>query len=513
MFKESESNSSICSPIRAMLSHISIIFFIYLCFFAAVHSDLNANDHVCSSYSQLNVFQEDFDYFCKVILDSHPGISLELTNFNQNAATLKDELATVTDTLQFEAKLRAFAHNLLDGHTRVSSLSNQSSFSYPIGLWWHKSGWYVEMISTEFKELIGSKVISINGIDAETFMTKLMQLTTGENIYWFRDQVSFLLRNSANLRALNLNSSDGALHLILEKDGTTFEINIKEAEKHSLWEQQKNGVTAPRKENYWGKALPENNVYYLQFNAMSDTAATSDAPFSGWISFLKDTFAVIDSLEIDNLVIDLRNNGGGNSLMGDILLSFCALPDSIYYFGGKMQISDLVLKHYGMDLTSMNNALSSDFGYEVVESELPYSVVFYDCKSPKLRPPTLADIDPNAGSYDSIKKYNGKLILLTGSHTFSSAVMFATLCQDNGLAIVYGSPTGGKPSTYGEGLGFQLPNTGIMCSVSVKYFQRPDIHRDPSDSLYPDVNIPINSEEHFSTTDPLWKRVLQDISN
>ena len=55
--------------------------------------------------------------------------------------------------------------------------------------------------------------------------------------------------------------------------------------------------------------------------------------------------------------------------------------------------------------------------------------------------------------------------------------------------------------------------TGIMCSVSVKYFQRPDTSRDPSDSLYPDVDVLITPEEYFSPIDTLWERVLNDIRN
>lgn len=513
MSKESERNTTSISRLHTLLCRISIMASIFIILSAATHSELNASYLVSVPNTQLNAFQEDFDFFYQTLIGSHPGFESGQPAFCQKAATLMEELAVVTDTLQFEAKLRGFTHLLQDGHTKVSSYSGQSPTTYPIGLWWHESGWYVEMISTEYKELIGCKVISINGIDAETFMARLLQHTTGENIYWFRDQVSFYLRNSANLRALNLDSPDGALHLTLEQYGTQSEIVLLEAERHSLWNNKKTGITALHDDNYWGQALPDDNVYYLQFNAMSDTDGTLDNPFAGWISFLNDAFSTIDSLGIENLVIDLRNNGGGNSTMGDILLSFCSLPDSLRYFGGSMRISDLVLKYYQMDLNTMNEALSSDLGYEVSESELPFTVKFNIGNSPLLKPRTLEELAPNAGLTDLPRKFDGKLILMTGSQTYSSAVMIATLCHDNGLATLYGSPTGGKPSSYGEGVGFILPNTGIRCTVSVKYFQRPDIQRDPSDSLYPDVNIPISPEEYFSTTDTVWEKVLQDLKD
>lgn len=513
MSKESERNATSTGRIHNLLRRISVIASIVVLLSVATHSELDASSLLSEPNTKLHAFQEDFDFFYQTLLDSHPGFESGQPDFCQEAATLMEEIATVTDTLQFEAKLRGFTHLLQDGHTRVASYSGQSPTTYPIGLWWHESGWYVEMISTEYKELIGCKVVSINSIDAETFMTRLLQLTTGENIYWFRDQVSFFLRNSANLQALNLASPDGALYLTIEQNGTQSEIVLLEAERHSLWSNKKTGITALHDDNYWGQALPDDNVYYLQFNAMSDTDGTPDNPFAGWISFLNDVFSTIDSLGIENLVIDLRNNGGGNSTMGDILLSFCSLPDSLRYFVGSMKISDLVLKHYQMDLNTMNEALSSDLGYEVSESELPFTVKFNIGNSPLLKPHTLEELAPNAGLSEPPRKFDGKLILITGSQTFSSAVMFATLCHDNGLATLYGSPTGGKPSAYGEGVGFKLPNTGIRCTVSVKYFQRPDIQRDPSDSLYPDVNIPISPEEYFLTTDTVWEKVLQDLKD
>jgi len=356
-------------------------------------------------------------------------------------------------------------------------------------------------------------VVSINGIDAEIFMAQLMQIATGENIYLFRDQVSFYLRNPANLLALNLASPDSSLHLTLERNGTQLEIILLAAERHSLWGNIKTGITAQHTDNYWGQALPDDNIYYLQFNAMSETEGTPDNPFAGWISFLNDAFSTIDSLGIENLVIDLRNNGGGHSTMGDILLSFCSLPDSIRYFGASMKISDLVLDFYQMDLNTMNEALSSDLGYEVTESELPFTVHYNIGSPPLIKPRTLEELAPNAGLSDSPRKFDGRLILIIGSQTYSSAAELAVLCHDNGLATLYGSPTGGKPSSYGESVGFRLPNTGINCTVSVKYFQRPDIQKDPSDSLYPDVYILVSPDEYFLTIDTVWEKVLQDLKD
>jgi len=479
---------------------------------ALIVTGLYAEGGTVSPTQVQNVFQRDFAYFCNIMRDAHPGIYDTFPDFDKQADMMMDELADVADTLQFEAKLRIFTHHFQDGHTGVASYSNQSPCTYPIGLWWHESGWYLEMIPNTYQADIGCKVLSINGMDADKFMNTLMQLTTGENIYWFRWQASYLLRNSANLRALRLDSPDGALHIVIEKDGSKKELVLNEAEKHSLWMNQKTGITAQCKDDYWGQALPDKKVYYLQFNAMTDFTEHADPPFSGWISFLEESFAEIDSLGIENLVVDLRNNGGGNSSMGDILLAFCALPDSLYHYGAEMRISDLSLKEFNMDLPTLKQAIAAETGDEVTETTLPFTYRFNQGRPRKIPALELERTALNGKTLSTEKKFHGRLILLTGCHTFSSALMLATLCQDNGLATIYGSPTGGKPSSYGEGVGFNLPETGIRCRVSVKHFVRPDSSKDPSDSLYPDVNVPETPEEYFSTHDTIWENVLEDIA-
>lgn len=49
-------------------------------------------------------------------------------------------------------------------------------------------------------------------------MSILMTLCKGENIYWFRETVSDVLRYSSNLKLLDLAAEDKALHLVVEKE-------------------------------------------------------------------------------------------------------------------------------------------------------------------------------------------------------------------------------------------------------------------------------------------------------
>jgi len=58
--------------------------------------------------------------------------------------------------------------------------------------------------------------------------------------------------------------------------------------------------------------------------------------------------------------------------------------------------------------------------------------------------------------------------------TFSSARTFAVTLKDNGIAKIIGSPTGGKPNSFGMPKKFKTPNNEINFRVSQCLFLRPN---------------------------------------
>ena len=71
-------------------------------------------------------------------------------------------------------------------------------------------------------------------------------------------------------------------------------------------------------------------------------------------------------------------------------------------------------------------------------------------------------------------RFTGKTIVLIGPQTFSSAIMFATLVQDNRIAPLAGeSPAEGHPTHFGEMYSTVLPHTGLELRFGVKEWVRP----------------------------------------
>jgi hypothetical protein len=99
----------------------------------------------------------------------------------------------------------------------------------------------------------------------------------------------------------------------------------------------------------------------------------------------------------------------------------------------------------------------------------------------------------------------GRLFVLVGIGTLSSAQLNANTLRHNTKAILVGMPTGQKPNAYGEMKAFELKNSGIQVSYSTKYFKTEE--GDPP-SMMPDVVIDTPSQEYFAANDPPLDAIL-----
>jgi C-terminal processing protease CtpA/Prc len=109
--------------------------------------------------------------------------------------------------------------------------------------------------------------------------------------------------------------------------------------------------------------------------------------------------------------------------------------------------------------------------------------------------------------------FKDELYILTSAKTFSSGNWFAVIIKDNHLGTVIGEPTGNQPSSYGDILSFQMPNTGFRFTVSYKKWIRPDTRNDPKDALYPDVTVYTTIEDIIRNRDPQMEKLKEMIKN
>ncbi len=158
-------------------------------------------------------------------------------------------------------------------------------------------------------------------------------------------------------------------------------------------------------------------------------------------------FTQVHKRKINRLIIDLRNNGGGNNVNVSELYSYFA--DSPFYHLRKTEVSrqPLSYRNHIINISEYDNLrarLASDSSYEIVE---------YPGR--RLREPISAN------------RFDGKLIVLVNGATLSAASEFAALVHGNKRGTIIGEETGGcyYGSTGGSYLTLVLPNSRLRARI------------------------------------------------
>lgn len=166
---------------------------------------------------------------------------------------------------------------------------------------------------------------------------------------------------------------------------------------------------------------------------------------------------------VENLIIDVSRNSGGNSAVGDLLIAgFYDQPYRTYQCNWKRSDEYLAtMKGWGM----------RDNSYEQLK---PGAVLHFDSDT----------IRPAAGK----RRFKGKVYVLIGAGTFSSAIMFATIIKDNKIAPLIGQTPDGHPSHFGEMYYTTVPHTRLGLRLGVKEWIRP-AGKTGENELTPDIPL------------------------
>jgi C-terminal processing protease CtpA/Prc len=100
----------------------------------------------------------------------------------------------------------------------------------------------------------------------------------------------------------------------------------------------------------------------------------------------------------------------------------------------------------------------------------------------------------------------GKLYVIIGKDTFSSAVLNAISLKRGTKAYFVGEATGGEPNHYGEVKQFKLPNSEITIRYSTKYFHWLD---QDVNTLKPDKVVEETFAAYREGTDPVLEWILK----
>ena len=188
---------------------------------------------------------------------------------------------------------------------------------------------------------------------------------------------------------------------------------------------------------------------------------TMDGTLGGpWDRFLDEAIAAANARRAAGLIVDIRENGGGDSSLGDALLA--RVTDRPYRMNSR-----LVWRRSAESDERFRMMVKPMWRWLIIA--LPLFIPEYT----KLKHGEDLVVESVASSRPRVEPgFHGPTALLIGEGTYSSAKMLADGVRTYDLMLTIGQPTGGVLNSLGDIGPFQLPNSRIVVNFSQKMFVR-----------------------------------------
>ena len=259
---------------------------------------------------------EDFVYLKKKIEEVHPNPFLFTSKytFNKNIDDLALKLEKL-DYITFFFELMSIFAKLRDSHTRVTGIERiLSEIKYPIRFKCLEGNYYISSIDIKKKEHIGSKVLYLNKTPIEEALSKMSKVFAHENEIVLSNTIEQWIYEPDFLKYIGI--IDKSLKLEIKTENNKIELTPSKFPEEELYNPRKVNLqkseTLRPKGLYWTKYFKEFATYYLQYNECEDITKEE----------IRKIIEEIKEKDTKFVVIDLRNNVGGSSLILDPLTNF-----------------------------------------------------------------------------------------------------------------------------------------------------------------------------------------------
>lgn len=337
------------------------------------------------------------------------------------------------------------------GHTDISWRESPVKYHLvPLNFYWFSDGMYVEGADKANADIVGAKLIKVEGVPVKDALAAIKELVPAENDQYFRAYGLDFLNIPEALHAQKISKQlKETITYTFEKDGKTFDKTITARDAFRLprkygfinpgtdWVSVRDQSATPNyikdlDKIYYFEYLPQTKTLYVRHSQIQDEAKETIP------DFYKRVFDFIDKNDVEKLVLDVRLNGGGNNYKNKPIVT------------------------------------------GIIENK-------------KINKP-------------------GKLFIIIGRRTFSACQNLVNELSNYTNAIFVGEPTSENVNFYGDNRRVVLPKSGTLVFLSFAWWQdKPQWEN--ADWLAPQLAVDMSFDDYRSNRDPVLEACLNFSDN
>lgn len=382
---------------------------------------------------------QDIDAYVAGVRARHPDFDgyADEQALQQRVAELKQQIDQPMTRVEFFRYVGQLSHLFNDGHSfllwpyqeyTAAVAAGQQPFPFAVkeqeGALYLARGYDRAAANNAQSLSAGSQIVSINGVAAEHIIEQ-GQLYVGGETRRLRD--AFVAERFPYMLWAVFGML-GEFELVLKHEAQFYSVTVTSDEQ---WKSQ----TAQAANEDLELQLLEPNLAYLRVGSF-------DVDPEQFADEVATHFATLKKQNVQHLIIDIRDNTGGNTDTATELASYLA------------NAPFKLVSHVTERLNEDNRGW---FGYKGSVGDMIHT-------------PWTDEVSPKSEA----KRFAGDVYVLVGPVTYSAAIVFAATVQDNQMGTLVGEPTGGYANQTAQGNLFNLPHSQLRAYVATRLLVRPN---------------------------------------
>ncbi len=392
-------------------------------------------------------WETDLNFLRSELPKKHNNLFFSLSKAEFNAV-IDDIIESLDKDSDVETMIRiqSLLSKVEDSHTKIGLRKFKKKFKIlPFSVRSFSDGYYITSTSKDRYSILDKKIKSVNGYEIDQIEDSLKTLFVAENNAMIRTNVEIFLNDDVYYK-------------------------------------------------YFGFSNHDSQKYELELEDTKGNIERFEVP-------------VVDNVSKNQRIYTKRKNipffrnGSGESFK-----DFYFEDDNIYFIQYNKCTSKETVQKYG-DKDSAHKFPSFDEFKEKVLAKLSnekIDKVIFDVRFNKGGSSYLAESLIDQIALDDNINQDGKLFVIIGKDTFSSAIFNAIYFKNNTNAILIGEETAGKPNHYGNIGVFTLPYSNIDIVYSKNYYT---LTEENLNSLIPEIEVKETFNDYKEGIDPALEYV------